>query len=87
VNIDPNSRCSSIVLFSAMKGIIRGIFNPDNRLSNYNLLNNEIEAIEILNSRGREAIKDFYRTNEHIAEMMKTPHLRCLLGASERSVD
>lgn len=51
-----------------MKGIIRGIFNPEYRLSNYNLLNNEIEAIEILNSKGREAIKDYYKTNEALVD-------------------
>lgn len=68
-----------------MKGIIRGIFNPENRLSNYNLLNNEIEAIEVLNSRGREAIKDFYRDNENMVEMLKTAHLTSLLNTSEKT--
>lgn len=85
VNIDPTSRSSSLVLFSQMKGIIRGIFNPENRLSNYNLLNNEIEAIEVLNGRGREAIRDFYRDNEDMIEMMKTPYLTSLLSSSEKT--
>jgi hypothetical protein len=73
-----------LVLFSQVKGIIRGIFNPENRLSNYNLFNNEIEAIEVLNKRGREAIRDFYRFNESMLEMMKTPHLKSLLTITDK---
>jgi hypothetical protein len=84
VNIDSQSRVSSLVLFSQVKGIIRGIFNPENRLSNYNLFNNEIEAIEVLNKRGREAIRDFYRFNESMLEMMKTPHLKSLLTITDK---
>jgi hypothetical protein len=67
-----------------VKGIIRGIFNPENRLSNYNLFNNEIEGIEVLNKRGREAIIDFYRFNENMLEMMKTPHLKSLLSITDK---
>ena len=84
VNIDSQARMSSLVLFSQSKGIIRGIFNPDNRLSNYNLLNNEIEAIEVLNRRGRDHIREFYRSNDQMVDMMKSPHLRTLLTDSER---
>jgi hypothetical protein len=87
VNIDLSTRCSNLILFSQIKGIIRGIFNPDNRLTNYNLLNNEIEAIEVLNSRGRDHIRELYRTNDNLADMMKVPHLTCLLGQSEKIVD
>lgn len=61
-----------------MSGIIRGIFNPELRLSNYNLFNNEIEAFEVLNQKGRDTIRDFYRINDSMVEMMKTPHLQCL---------
>lgn len=67
-----------------MKGIIRGVFNPDNRLSNYNLLNNEIEAIEVLNRGGRDAIRDYYRINESHKDLIVTTHLGTLLTESER---
>ena len=62
--------------------MIRGIFNPELRLSNYNLLNNEIEAIEVLNNKVRDTIRDFYRRDENAMEMLKTPHLSCLLTNS-----
>lgn len=57
------------------------------RLSNYNLINNEIEAIEVLNSKGRDFIRDFYRSNDGISEVMKTPHLMTLLTNSEKLGD
>lgn len=82
MNIDFSMRSSNLVLFSQIKGIIRGIFNPELRLSNYNLINNEIEAIEVLNSRGREMIREFYQKNEHLDDVMKTMHLSCLLKRS-----
>jgi hypothetical protein len=75
---------SNIVLYSQIKGIIRGIFNPEYRLTQYNLLTNEIEAIEVLSRKGREVIKDYYRMNESMVEMSKTAHLTCLLGDSEK---
>ncbi|CDW76980.1 ubiquitin carboxyl-terminal hydrolase 15 [Stylonychia lemnae] len=87
VNIDPSQRTSSLVLFSQTKGILRGIFNPEQKLLNYNLLNNEIEAIEVLNSRGRDVIRQFYRSNDSMLDMMKTPHLSCLLNTTEKSFE
>jgi hypothetical protein len=64
VNIDTNSKVSTVVLYSQIKGIIRGIFNPEYRLTQYNLLTNEIEAIEVLSRKGRDVIKNLYRANE-----------------------
>jgi hypothetical protein len=68
VNIDINSRVSNLVLYSQLKGIIRGIFNPDFRLLHYSLITNEVEAIEVLTRKGREVIRDYYKANEYVLE-------------------
>lgn len=84
VNIDSKRRSSSLVLFSQIKGIIRGIFNPELLLSNYNLINNEIEAYEVLNNKGRDMVREFYQKNPDASEMLPTAHLSCLLKRSHK---
>jgi len=66
VNVDPISPAVNLVLFSMGRGQVRGIFNPENILTQYNLLTYEITAIEILTNEGREQVKDFYRKNPTI---------------------
>ena len=61
VNIEPISRISQLCLYSQTKGTIRGIFNPEYRLTQYNLLTNEVEAIELLTRKGREVIANHYK--------------------------
>ena len=63
VNMDPESKVSQLVLYSSIKGSVRGIFNSESKLNLYNLLTNEIDAIEVLTNKGRDAIKAFYRDN------------------------
>lgn len=53
VNIDPNQINSELVLYSTNKGSVRGIFNKENRFTQYNILRNEIDAIEVLTNSGR----------------------------------
>ena len=50
VNIDSvsESKHTQLVLYAQSKGIVRGIFNQDNRLTQYHVASNDIEAIEIL---------------------------------------
>jgi len=64
--------------------MIRGIFNPEYRLTQYNLITNEVEAIELLSRKGREVIRDYYRNNEQILETYHNAPLTCLLGESEK---
>ena len=83
VNISATSQTSQLVLYSQTKGVIRGIFNHEYRLTQYNLLTNEVEAIEVLTKKGRDLIRDNYRMNEHLLE--GCAHLTCLLGDSEKA--
>ena len=57
VNIDPTSEGTALVLYSSSKGIIRGIFNNEYRMTSYNMLTNEVEAIEVLTRKGRSYIE------------------------------
>lgn len=84
VNIDLNTQVSSVVLYSQIKGIIRGIFNQEYKLTQYNLITNEIEAIEVLSRKGRETIKAHYKTNSSVLEEQSNAPLTCLLGDSEK---
>ena len=63
VNIDMVSKTSTLVLYSATKGSVRGIFNTSFKLTQYNLLVNEIEAIEVITKNGRDQIANFYNDN------------------------
>lgn len=63
VNISLDSGTIQLVLYSSSKGTIRGIFNPDFKLTQYNLITNEIEAMEVLTKKGRDVIKQFYKEN------------------------
>ena len=60
VNIDPHSMVSQLVLYSTSRGSLRGIFNSEFKLTQYNLLTNEIDAIEVLTKKGREVLKFYY---------------------------
>jgi hypothetical protein len=42
---------------------MRGIFNSEFKLTQYNLLTNEIDAIEVLTKKGREVLKFYYQQN------------------------
>ena len=48
VNIKANQEKTDIVLFSKDKNVIRGIFDPEYKLSQYKMINNEIFAFEVL---------------------------------------
>ena len=54
---------------------VRGVFNPDYRLSNYNLIGNELHAMELLTRKGKEMIKAFYINNPNFTD----DHPECLL--------
>ena len=49
INIDLEAKNTNIFLYVQSKGVIKGIFNPEFRLSQYNFQGDEIEAIELLN--------------------------------------
>jgi hypothetical protein len=59
VNIDNSSKVSNLVLYTSTRGAVRGIFNQIFKLNQYNMINNTIEAIEVLNRRGREVIREY----------------------------
>lgn len=40
-------------MYATGKGIIKGIFNPEFRLTSYNYQNEDIEVMEILTKSGR----------------------------------
>jgi hypothetical protein len=64
--------------------VIRGIFNHEYKLTQYNLITNEIEAIEVLSRKGRETIRSFYKTNSNVLDENTNAPLTCLLGDSEK---
>lgn len=75
VNIDPHSMVSQLVLYSTSKGALRGIFNSEFKLTQYNLLTNEIDAIEVLTKKGREVLKTYYKENMCYLELNPNTHL------------
>ena len=70
VNIDfthhYENRFSDIVLYQSHLGTVRGIFDPMNKFTWYNLMTNEIHAYEVLTKRGREYIKLKYQNDPNI---------------------
>ena len=87
VNIDSNSLGSQLVLYSSSKGVIRGIFNSEFKLTQYNLLTNEIEAIEVLNRKGREQIQKFYNDNPQYMSLNPNSLLTSLKTNDSEKVD
>ena len=63
---------------------LRGIMNPDMKLSHYNLQGQDLMAAEILTRVGRETIKKFYMDNKSFVQNHPQALLRCLTYASEK---
>ncbi len=79
VNIDTGSATSTLILYSAQRNSVRGVFNSDYKLTQYNLLGNEIEAIEVLTKKGRETIAKFYMENpQYCLNINPSAHLQIL---------
>jgi len=62
---------------------MRGVLNPEWKLSSYQLVGVEIMAAEILTRAGRETIKKFYMDNTNFIKEHPETMLRCLTYASE----
>ena len=62
---------------------IRGIFNPNMPLSNYNLHSLDIIAVEILTHIGRETIRNFYMTNPNFLDNHPEALLKSLTYISD----
>ena len=65
LNIElPMTKTELVVFQMTNRSNLRGIMNPDMKLSQYNLQGQDIMAAEILTRAGREAIKKFYMDNK-----------------------
>ncbi len=49
---------SELVIYSKNQGTVRGIFDPNNKFTQYKLVNNEIYAQEVLTNNGKEFLKN-----------------------------
>lgn len=56
-NIGSDSICTELVLYSKNEGVVRGIFDLKNKISNYKIPN-EIYACEVLTTEGRKFIEN-----------------------------
>ena len=59
-SISLNNEPFTVILYSSTKGAVRGVFSETFKLNQYNLLANEVDAIEVLTETGKESIKTFY---------------------------
>ena len=61
VNIETSLTKTDVVIFQMLPSkCIRGIFNPDLKLSQYNLMGQDLVAMETLTRPGRDMIRKFY---------------------------
>ena len=64
LNIESPLSKTELVLFQVTSANnLRGVMNPDMKLSQYNVQGLDLLAAEILTRTGREAIKKFYMDN------------------------
>lgn len=85
VNIESSQLKTDVVLFQLNKErSIRGIFNPNSPLSNYNLNGIELLAIETLTQIGRDTIKNFYAVNPTFIENHPEALLKSLTYSSSK---
>ena len=52
---------NQILLYSTHLGSVRGLYNPENKLTQYKLITNEIVAQEVLTPLGKQLIKLRYQ--------------------------
>ena len=64
VNIDPhfvnNVGLQDLVLYSKSLGSVRGVFDPNNKLTQYKLITNEVHAQEVVTNKGKQFIRIRY---------------------------
>ena len=85
VNIDPKQVVSEIALFQMTpQNELRGIFNPDLKLSNYNLMGQDLFAGEVLTRAGRDVVKKFYMDHPDFLENHLEAVLKCVTYVSEK---
>ena len=86
VNIDPKQVLTEVILFQTTAvNDIRGIFNPDLKLSNYNLMGQDLLATEVLTRKGRDVIKKFYLDYPDFLTNHSEAVLKCLTYQSEKN--
>ena len=85
VNIEVKSGNSELVLFQMnQQGSLRGFFNPELKLSNYQFMGQDLMAAEILTRTGRNKIKKFYIDNPEFTDNHPEAVLKSLTYASEK---
>lgn len=71
VNIDPNFvnnvGLQDLVLYSKSLGTVRGVFEPNNKLTQYKLITNEIHAHEVVTNKGKQFIRIRYLQEPDLA--------------------
>jgi len=85
LNIElPMVKTELVVFQMTNRNNLRGIMNPQMKLSQYNLQGQDIMAAEVLTRPGRDAIKKFYLDNKAFLQNHPSALLRCLTYASEK---
>ena len=59
-----SQKFTELILYTQDQGIVRGVFDPACKLTQYKLFGNEIFAQEVLTDRGREYIRLLYQRNQ-----------------------
>ena len=63
---------------------MRGIFNPDLKLSNYNLMGQDMFATEVLTRAGKDVVRKFYMDHPEFVRNHEEAVLKALTFASEK---
>lgn len=85
LNIETPIVKTELVLYQMeTEGNLRGVMNPENKLSHYSVHGEDIFAAEILSRTGREVIRKFYLDNPQFLKDHPGIVMRCLTYASER---
>ena len=67
VNIDSSTMLEKefthLILYTQNLGTVRGVFNQDNKLTQYKLVTNEIHAQEVLTAKGKEYVTAMWNHN------------------------
>lgn len=58
-----NQGFTTLLLYNKNLGTVRGILDPEKKLTNYKMITNEIHAQEVLTPRGKEYVIQMYQHN------------------------
>ena len=79
VNLNVVEGKTTLTLYFEEDGIIQGVFDPEFRMSQYNFTGNELLAVELLTTAGRDQIKNYYQDNPSYILGNPDTLLNCLM--------